>query len=104
MKRLKYIAAFVAIAAVSGAAVAALSKLSFWTAFAMSAVAIFANGLIATVEDDAPGGFNNPDGSATPAYVSRISIVLKVVAGVLALVVVVAVGYRLVGDWSNHAG
>lgn len=31
------------------------------------------NGLLATLEDDLPGGFNNPDGTATPVYASRIA-------------------------------
>jgi hypothetical protein len=34
----------------------------------MVASAILANGLFATLEDDLPGGLNNPDGKATPRY------------------------------------
>jgi hypothetical protein len=30
------------------------------------------NGFIATYEDDIPGGFNNPDGTSTPAYVQTV--------------------------------
>jgi hypothetical protein len=34
--------------------------------------AVLVNGLLATLADDLPGGFNNPDGAATPLYASRI--------------------------------
>ena len=30
--------------------------------------ALLVNGFIATVEDELPGGFNNPDGTQTPPY------------------------------------
>jgi hypothetical protein len=104
MRQLKYIGAFVIISAILGGAVAALAKLNFWIAFAMAAAAIYANGLLAMVEDDMPGGFNNPDGSSTPAYVSRIGLALKVIAGILAIVAIVALGYRFVGGLGSHAG
>ena len=34
----------------------------------MVAAAIVINGLVATLEDDLPGGFNNLDGKHTPRY------------------------------------
>lgn len=34
--------------------------------------AILANGLLATFEDDLPGGWSNPDGTKTPRYVGVV--------------------------------
>ena len=36
------------------------SGLSFWVLFAIVAVAILINGAAALLEDEMPGGFNNP--------------------------------------------
>ena len=33
--------------------------------------AVFVNGVVATIEDDAPGGFNNPDGATPPTMWPR---------------------------------
>jgi hypothetical protein len=49
------------VAALLGGGMSYFTDLGFWPAFAMSIFAILINGLIATVEDEAPGGFNNPD-------------------------------------------
>ena len=49
-----------------------LGGMPFWIAVVMSAGAVWVNGLILTVEDDLPGGFNNPDGQSTPAYVGKL--------------------------------
>ena len=37
-------------------------------AFGILVAAVLVNGFVATVEDDLPGGFNNPDGTLTPIY------------------------------------
>jgi hypothetical protein len=66
---------FVALALLCGALIWRVGHVGLVPAFAISFCALFANGLLATLEDDLPGGFNNPDGSATPRYV-------RVVAGV----------------------
>jgi len=50
------------------AVLSALTSVSFWAAFGMGVVAVLANGMLATLEDDLPGGFNNPDGTSTPTY------------------------------------
>ncbi len=48
---------------------------------------ILANGFIATIEDDLPGGFNNPNGDATPKYASLAQRIWKIVGyGFLGLV------------------
>ena len=54
-----------------------LLSLSFLPAFVLTAAAVLVNGLLATLEDDLPGGFNNPDGTATPVYASRTASVGK---------------------------
>ena len=38
-----------------------LSGLNFWACLALVVGAMLLNGHIATIEDDWPGGFNNPD-------------------------------------------
>lgn len=42
-------------------------------------VAVVANGVLATLEDDLPGGFNNPDGTDTPRYARYAIQVARVV-------------------------
>ena len=45
------------------------------------------NGIVAIVEDDRPGGFNNPDGSNTPRYMRYMGLMgrsfLALVIGVI---------------------
>jgi len=38
-----------------------VSTLNFWACLALVVNAMLLNGYIATIEDDWPGGFNNPD-------------------------------------------
>jgi hypothetical protein len=76
-----------AIAAVAWGG-AALAGWSFLWVFAVAAIAIFVNGLFATLEDDLPGGFNNPDGTATPRYARVVGWVVRgigLLAGTLAI-------------------
>jgi hypothetical protein len=54
--------------AVVAAGLSAISGLRYWWAFLIVAVALLLNGWFATLEDDLPGGFNNPDGRNTPKY------------------------------------
>lgn len=58
----------------------------------MVAAAIFANGLLATLEDDLPAGFNNPDGSHTPEYVRSVAFAARVLAGICILLICLAMG------------
>ena len=72
MKRATYAAVMLGVSALVAAALSAWTDLRFIPAFAIVVVAVLVNGLLATVEDDLPGGFNNPDGSATPPYVAVV--------------------------------
>jgi hypothetical protein len=51
---------FLGVAALVAYAISAFSKEPFWMCFAVTAIAILANGWLATWEDEQPGGFNNP--------------------------------------------
>ena len=61
----------------------------FWIALVISLLALLVNGVVATVEDDLPGGFNNPDGTATPRYIRKLGFTVRLVS--LGLVLVCAV-------------
>jgi hypothetical protein len=64
---------------------------------ALMAVALFVNGLVATIEDDLPGGFNNPDGTAPPSSPSvRIVRAFRVLA---ALAVTTLGGFGIRDLW-----
>jgi len=72
------------------AAVSAASGLRFWWAFAIVAVATLINGFVATLEDDLPGGFNNPDGTQTPKYAVVTGWALRIIGATLLLLCVAA--------------
>jgi len=62
-----------AVIATLSALVSRWSGLGFWVTVGILSAAWLINGVVAVVEDDVPGGFNNPDGTSTPRYV----VVLK---------------------------
>ena len=62
----------ISVVAVIAAGISRWSNLGYWTSFIVVAAAILMNGFIATVEDDLPGGFNNPDGTDTPKYITYV--------------------------------
>jgi hypothetical protein len=70
--------------------ISALYGVKFWWAFAILAAAILVNGLIASIEDDLPGGFNNPDGSATPKFVVAAGWGVRILGLLLLVLCVVA--------------
>ena len=81
LRRLLPAAVMLSVNAVFAAVISAFTDASFWVVFILAALATLANGLLATVEDDLPGGFNNPDGTNTPRYVERLrGIVWRTVA------------------------
>ncbi len=73
MGRLKLPLIVFAVIATLSALVSRWSGLGFWATVAILAAAWLVNGVVAVVEDDVPGGFNNPDGTSTPRYI----VVLK---------------------------
>lgn len=68
MKRVVWPTAGLLVVAVLSAGLSAVSGLALWWAFLVVAGALLINGWVATLEDDLPGGFNNPDGKHTPRY------------------------------------
>jgi len=70
---LKIAAISLAIISAIAAAISYFSGLGYWLVFAIVAGAVLFNGFVATVEDDLPGGFNNPDGTDTPRYIGVVT-------------------------------
>lgn len=103
MGRLKLpLTVFAVIAAIS-ALVSRWSGLGFWTTAAILAAAWLVNGVVAVVEDDAPGGFNNPDGTSTPSYVVVLKWVGRGIMGI-AIVGCIALVGLIVRDHIWHGG
>jgi hypothetical protein len=61
---------------------------SFWVSAAM-----FINGSLAVVEDARPGGFDNPDGSATPPFARGWGAIRYALQSLAITAVLVAVGF-----------
>ena len=63
-----------------------------WIAASVALAALLINGLVATIEDDLPGGFNNPDGTTTPRYIGSLVFLgrLLLVAFVVSCLAVLA--------------
>jgi hypothetical protein len=57
-KRISLVA--IAVMAILAWLVHALLHVNFWLAFGFVFLGIVINGIVATFEDNAPGGFNNP--------------------------------------------
>lgn len=60
--------------------------------FAIVAGAVLINGFVATLEDDLPGGFNNPDGSQTPRYAKVTGIEVRSILVVFVVVCIIVIG------------
>jgi hypothetical protein len=58
----------VAVCLAVGGLVAAFTPAKWLAAAFWVSAALYINGSLATVEDARPGGFDNPDGSATPSF------------------------------------
>ncbi len=56
------VAVWLALCVQGGALLTWLSGLPLWSCLAIVAVALLVNGAAAEMEDQAPGGFNNPNG------------------------------------------
>lgn len=81
------------------AGVSGLSGLGFWWALLIVVCAFGINGLVATLEDDLPGGFNNPDGMSTPKYAIYTGWVVRGVAAAFGLLAIVMIGMNY---WASH--
>jgi hypothetical protein len=97
MKRALSTAAWLAVVALIGAGFSALSGIGFWWAFVIVAAAILINGWVATLEDDFPGGFNNPDGTHTPRYAIVTGWVVRGLGAVLILLLIAVLLVSLFG-------
>lgn len=98
MKNLLRPAISVLAIAAASAGIAAVAGWSFLLVFLVVAIAILANGLFATLEDDLPGGFNNPDGTATPRYALVVSWVVRGIGLLAAALVIAALGLHFFGS------
>ena len=92
MKRALLPTVWLLLVALLAAGLSAISKLPFWWAFLIVAGAILINGWVATLEDDLPGGFNNPDGTHTPRYAVVTGWVIRALGVVLVLLCLAALG------------
>lgn len=77
-----------------------------WIVVAVIAVAaMFLNGWLATLEDDLPGGFNNPDGTETPPYVRTAGRAFRWGGGVLGMLTAIGFGVATaLGGFPRLAG
>jgi hypothetical protein len=80
---------FVALSLLFGVLIWRFGHVGLVPALAISLCALFANGLFATLEDDLPGGFNNPDGSATSRYARVLTGVTRGAFALLCLLLAV---------------
>lgn len=85
--RNKALVAAVTLALVLGGGLTLLSRgdVPIWISVPAVTVGMFLNGWLAQLEDDLPGGFDNPDGRATPAYVFRLRRRLRIAIAVVGL-------------------
>ena len=69
---IKAAAIHVSICIVVGGLVAAFTPAKWLSVSLWVSASMFVNGSIAMIEDARPGGFDNPDGSETPAFAKGI--------------------------------
>ena len=58
-----------------------------WAAIGIMGLALLANGALAQLEDDLPGGFNNPAGDATPPYARWVRLGWRTLGAIAAAAV-----------------
>jgi hypothetical protein len=66
---------------VGGAIAGIVYQSTAGTVVAIAIAAILLNGLVATVEDNMPGGFNNPDGRVSPRSSRMVAWAVRVLGG-----------------------
>jgi hypothetical protein len=79
------------------ATVSHFAQLNFWLCLAITGGALLVNGWLATLEDDLPGGFNDPDGKRTPRY-AIITWVVRAVGVALLLLLLLILGLSFFGS------
>lgn len=79
------------IISVIAAGVAMATGIWFWWAFLIVAIALLVNGFVIALEEDLPGGFHNPDGTATPQWVRVAGWMLRGLGAVLLLLSAAAI-------------
>ena len=94
MKRALFPAIGLLLALTVAGALATFTRVSFWPVFGIVVAALLINGWVATFEDDAPGGLNNPDGTDTLPYVNRTRWFLRTVGVLLAVLCVAMVALQ----------
>jgi hypothetical protein len=92
MSRVIGVSTWLFVVALLAAGLAAISGMPYWWAFLIVAGAILINGWIATLEDDLPGGFNNPRGTSTPRYAVITGWIVRGLGVLLALLCVLVLG------------
>lgn|ERR1700674_3204519 len=80
------------------ATISHFGKLNFWLCLGITVVAFVVNGWVATLEDDLPGGFNNPDGKHTPRYAVITGWIVRGVLVVLVLFCLLGLGLYFFGS------
>jgi hypothetical protein len=66
MSKYKWTFVSIAVIALLAGGVSGLSEINFWLIFLVMFGSILFTEIIAALEDDMPGGYNNPDGTDTP--------------------------------------
>jgi hypothetical protein len=79
------------------ATVSHFAQLNFLLCPAITGGALLVNGWVATLEDDLPGGFNDPDGKRTPNY-ANLTWVVQAVGAVLPLLLLLILGLSFFGS------
>ena len=97
MRKLVWPSVGVLLISLLAAGLSAASGLKLWWAFGIVAGAVLVNGLVAMLEDDLPGGFNNPDGTHTPRYAVITAWTFRAIVGVFVVLCVVALGLYFFG-------
>jgi hypothetical protein len=100
------IALWLGVTVVLATIIALMSEMPFWGALLVSAFAVFINSLVLRVEDNFPGGIDNPNGTVPTNRVVRVCLR---VAGVLLGLGSLVMGVSFFGDppspasfWSSY--
>ncbi len=83
----------VAVCVAIGGLVAAFTPAKWVAAALWVSAALFINGSLAFVEDARPGGFDNPDGSATPSFAKGVGAAKYAVRSLAITVGLAALGF-----------